>query len=44
MAGKAWFRPKKVGWGYTPQTWQGWLITLAPVLAIIVIVALAQRH
>jgi hypothetical protein len=24
-----WFKRKKFGWGWTPSTWQGWLITLA---------------
>ncbi len=29
---KPWFRPKVTGTGWTPQTWQGWLITLAFVV------------
>jgi hypothetical protein len=24
-----WFRPKHYGYGATPNTWQGWLMTLA---------------
>ncbi len=28
MFGKPhWFRPKKVGWGLVPVSWQGWLYT-----------------
>ena len=23
---KLWFRNKSYGWGWTPMTWQGWLI------------------
>lgn len=23
-----WFRRKVYGWGWTPATWQGWLVTL----------------
>lgn len=23
-----WFRPKKLGWGAVPVTWQGWLATI----------------
>lgn len=23
-----WFRPKSIGWGLTPITWQGWVWTL----------------
>jgi len=30
-----WFRRKTYGWGWTPCTWQGWLI-LAVYIAIIV--------
>lgn len=25
----AWFGPKRVGWGISPKTWQGWAITIA---------------
>jgi hypothetical protein len=31
---KPWFRPKVTGTGWTPQTWQGWLITLVFVVLI----------
>ncbi len=24
---KGWFGPKKIGWGASPRTWQGWLAT-----------------
>ena len=38
-----WFRRKHVGYGFTPQTWQGWLITFLPIIIIIAIVyALAK--
>lgn len=23
-----WFRPRKFGVGWTPMTWEGWLVTL----------------
>lgn len=26
-----WFKRKKFGWGWTPATWQGWLLTFAYV-------------
>jgi hypothetical protein len=29
-----WFRQKKFGYGATPNTWQGWLFTIAVVLGI----------
>lgn len=25
----SWFRPKRYGYGATPSTWQGWLLTVA---------------
>lgn len=34
---RAWFGPKRVGWGLRPQTWQGWVVTFG---AVVVIVAL----
>ncbi len=24
---RAWFGPKRIGFGLRPQTWQGWLVT-----------------
>ena len=23
-----WFGPKRFGWGWTPITWEGWLVTV----------------
>lgn len=34
-----WFKRKLYGWGWTPVTWQGWLITLG-YIAFIVLFAL----
>ena len=33
MAGQPWFGPKRYGWGLTPISWQGWLLTGAYVAA-----------
>jgi peptidoglycan/LPS O-acetylase OafA/YrhL len=33
----AWFEPKRIGWGWRPVSWQGWLITF--LFAAVVIVA-----
>lgn len=30
-----WFRPKRYGYGATPNTWQGWALTVATVLVIL---------
>jgi hypothetical protein len=35
---KPWFRRRRIGFGWQPASWQGWLITLA--FAVIVIGAL----
>jgi uncharacterized membrane protein YhaH (DUF805 family) len=32
---KLWFRRKLYGWGWTPITWQGWLVVLFYVLFLI---------
>jgi hypothetical protein len=39
---RPWFGPKRIGYGLRPQTWQGWLITVAFVVVVILIVALAH--
>ena len=25
----AWFGPKRYGWGWSPRSWQGWVVTIA---------------
>lgn len=35
---KPWFGSKRIGWGISPQTWQGWTITLGATALLIVIV------
>ncbi|HEV2627804.1 MAG TPA: hypothetical protein VGV41_04085 [Pseudolabrys sp.] len=32
-----WFRPKRYGYGATPISWEGWAVTLATVLAMVVV-------
>lgn len=32
MKNKLWFRRKTYGWGWTPITWQGWLVTFVVVI------------
>jgi hypothetical protein len=29
-----WFRQKKFGYGATPSTWQGWVVTIVSALAV----------
>lgn len=46
MFGKPqWFRPKTVGWGLTPITWQGWLYTLCwAAVLVLPFLVLIWRH
>lgn len=30
----SWFRPKRLGFGWSPATWEGWLVTALLVLAV----------
>ncbi len=40
MTDRPWFKRKTYGWGWTPVSWQGWLVTLGLVVVITVIVRL----
>lgn len=33
-----WFKRKIWGWGWTPVTWQGWLLTLSYVVIITILI------
>jgi len=35
---RAWFAPKDIGYGATPITWEGWLVTLLFVLLVVLTV------
>jgi len=41
---RPWFRPKHVGYGYTPQTWQGYAVVFIPLVVLVVILGLALHH
>jgi uncharacterized membrane protein YccC len=32
-----WFKPKRYGYGATPVTWQGWLVTLATIFVVMAV-------
>jgi hypothetical protein len=32
-----WFRPKDYGYGATPATWQGWAITIATMIVVVIV-------
>lgn len=34
---RLWFGPKRIGWGYSPRTWEGWaVIALLPAACLLV--------
>jgi hypothetical protein len=35
MEKKIWFKRKKYGWGWYPVTWQGWVILIVYLFAIV---------
>ena len=35
MTKKLWFRAKTYGWGWTPCTWEGWLVIFVSIFLII---------
>jgi hypothetical protein len=39
---RPWYGPRLVGFGYRPQTWQGYLVTALSVLAVVVAGTLAK--
>lgn len=39
MKNKLWFRRKTYGWGWTPITWQGWLVT-----AVVIVIPLLIKY
>ena len=39
---RPWFGPKRVGYGLRPQTWQGWLLVLAPSAIVLIVVSLVH--
>lgn len=34
-----WFKAKRYGWGWTPATWQGWLIIFLYIALILILVS-----
>ncbi len=37
MNKKLWFKRRWYGWGWYPVTWQGWIVVLGFILAVIVL-------
>lgn len=34
---REWFGAKRIGWGISPHTWEGWVATFAIAAALIVV-------
>jgi hypothetical protein len=32
-----WFKPRRYGYGATPVTWQGWVLTFVVILAVFIV-------
>jgi hypothetical protein len=44
MTERPWFRARPSGLGWTPITWEGWLITLVPMVLILAANLLLVAH
>ena len=49
MSERPWFRTRSSGLGWTPITWEGWLITLVPMVLVLavnlwMVTHLVHRH
>jgi hypothetical protein len=45
VAGRPWFGRRRLGWGLTPVSWQGWALTGAYVILVVVLgFALAETQ
>jgi hypothetical protein len=41
---KPWFGPKRFGYGYGPQTWQGYLLLLVSLVPLVILAAVTGGH
>jgi hypothetical protein len=32
---RLWFGPKRIGWGWSPRSWEGWLVVGLSVAAVV---------
>jgi hypothetical protein len=39
-----WFGPRRMGFGYGPRTWQGWLVSAVLALFVILVATLTKGH
>ena len=44
LGSKAWFGPRRLGWGLGPVSPEGWAVTAVAIAAIIGLAALGKHH
>ena len=44
LGSKAWFGPRRLGWGLSPVSAEGWAVTAVAIAAIIGLAALGRHH
>jgi hypothetical protein len=42
--GLGWFKPKVIGWGASPATWQGWMVLAAFIAVVAVLGMVLHDH
>jgi hypothetical protein len=42
MSRRQWFGPRRFGWGWSPVTWQGWVVVAVYVALLIAVAALTS--
>lgn len=40
---RPWFGPKRLGWGWSPASWQGWAVTAGFVVVVVVAMRITHR-
>jgi len=40
---KYWFKRRSFGWGWTPVSWEGWLVTLAWLAVFVYLISTAEQ-
>lgn len=41
---RTWFGARRVGYGYSPQTWQGWVVTAVLLIFLVITAELTKGH
>jgi hypothetical protein len=41
---KAWFGPRRLGWGLSPVSPEGWTVTAVAIAAVVVLAVVAKHH